>query len=77
LKERLIVYAKDLRSGFTLPFIPSPQGRGNSREPPLKGGGKKEWLPSSAHRLTRRDEKEYEKLPQESQQNQKIRALKI
>jgi len=36
------VYMKDLRSGFTLPFIPSPQGRGNSREPPLKGGGKKE-----------------------------------
>jgi len=32
LTERLIVYAKDLRSGSTLPFIPSPQGRGKKKE---------------------------------------------
>jgi hypothetical protein len=30
--DRQIVYTKDLRSGSTLPFIPSPQGRGKERE---------------------------------------------
>jgi hypothetical protein len=42
LKESLIVYTKDLRNGSTLPFIPSPQGRGKKQGTSPQGRGKKQ-----------------------------------
>jgi len=55
LKESLIVYTKDLRSGSTLPFIPSPwEGeRKNDSPHPLTGGLAE----------TRRNMKSYHRIP--------------
>ena len=60
MTERLIVYAKDLRSGSTLPFIPSLQWRGNKKNDsphPLTGG------------LAEAKRRGSEKLPQDSRKN--------